>query len=41
MRTIGVKPKVEVSVEGLLPVPSLVAGTDRVAFMHENLVRRL
>jgi len=37
MRTIGVKAKVE----GFLPVPSLVAGTDRVAFMHENLVRRL
>jgi DNA-binding transcriptional LysR family regulator len=41
MRAMGVEPRVEVSVEGFLPVPSLVAGTDRVAFMHEKLARRL
>ena len=33
MRALGI--------EGSLPVPVLVTGTDRVAFMHEKLVRRL
>ena len=41
MRALGVEPRVEVSVEGFLPVPSLVAGTDRIAFMHEKLIRNL
>ena len=40
MRSQGVEPHVEVSVEGFLAVPSLIAGTDRVAFMHERLARR-
>lgn len=41
MRSLGVEPQVEVSVEGFLAVPALVVGTDRVAFMHEKLVRRI
>lgn len=41
MRALGVEPRVEVSVEGFLAVPSLVAGTDRIAFIHEKLARRL
>jgi DNA-binding transcriptional LysR family regulator len=41
LRSLGVEPQVEVSVEGFLAVPSLIAGTDRIAFMHERLVQRL
>lgn len=41
MRAMGVEPRVEVSVEGFLAVPALVAGTDRIGFMHEKLTRRL
>jgi DNA-binding transcriptional LysR family regulator len=39
MRAQGVEPRVEVSVEGFLAVPSLIQGTDRVAFVHEKLAR--
>jgi DNA-binding transcriptional LysR family regulator len=41
MRSLGVEPQVEVSVEGFLAVPSLIAGTDRIAFIHEKLIQRL
>ncbi len=41
MMAMGVEPRVEVSVESFLAVPSLVAGTDRVAFMQEKLTEYL
>ena len=34
------EPQIEVSVEGFLAVPSLIEGTDRVAFVHEKLAQR-
>ncbi len=40
MRALGVEPQVEVSVEGFLAVPSLIAGTDRVTFAHEKLAQQ-
>jgi DNA-binding transcriptional LysR family regulator len=40
MRAQGVEPQVEVSVEGFLAVPSLIASSDRIAFVHEKLARR-
>lgn len=40
MRAQGMEPHVEVSVEGFLAVPSLIEGTDRVAFVHERLAQR-
>jgi DNA-binding transcriptional LysR family regulator len=41
LRTIGVEPRVEVVVDGFLPMPFLVAGTNRVALIQERLARRL
>lgn len=41
MRALGVEPRVEVSVEGFSAVPFLVAGTDRIAFVHERFAQRL
>ncbi|MEJ3746518.1 LysR family transcriptional regulator [Actinomycetes bacterium KLBMP 9797] len=40
LRTIGVEPRVEVVVDGFLPMPFLVAGTNRVALIQERLARR-
>jgi DNA-binding transcriptional LysR family regulator len=40
LRAMGVEPHVELSVEGFLVVPSLIAGTDRIAFIQEKLARR-
>ncbi len=40
MRALGVEPQVEVSVEGFLAVPSLIAGTDRIGFIHEKLAQQ-
>ena len=36
----GVEPRVEVTVQGLLPLPFMVAGTDLCAFVPERLLRR-
>jgi DNA-binding transcriptional LysR family regulator len=38
---IGVEPRVEVVVDGFLPMPFLVAGTNRVALIQQQLARRL
>jgi DNA-binding transcriptional LysR family regulator len=40
LRAMGIEPRVEVSVEGFLSVPFLVAGTDRIAFIQERLAQR-
>ena len=37
LRMLGVEPRVEVVVDGFLPMPFLVAGTDRVALIQERL----
>lgn len=41
MRMIGIEPRVEVVVDGFLPMPFLVAGTNRVALIQEHLARRM
>lgn len=41
LRMIGVEPRVAVVVDGFLPMPFLVAGTDRVALLQEHLARRM
>jgi DNA-binding transcriptional LysR family regulator len=41
LRMIGVEPRVEVVVDGFLPMPFLVAGTNRVALRQEQLARRI
>ena len=41
LRMIGVEPRVEVVVDGFLPMPFLVAGTNRVALLQEHLARRI
>lgn len=41
LRMIGVEPKVDVVVDGFLQMPFLVAGSDRVALLQEQLARRL
>ena len=41
LRMIGVEPRVQVVVDGFLPMPFLVAGTDRVALLQEHLARRI
>lgn len=41
LRSLGVEPRVEVVVDGFLPMPFLVAGTNRVALIQERLARRL
>jgi len=41
LRTVGVEPRVEVVVDGFLPMPFLVAGTNRVAFIQERLARQV
>jgi len=41
LRTIGIEPRVEVVVDGFLPMPYLVAGTNRVALIQERLARQV
>jgi DNA-binding transcriptional LysR family regulator len=41
LRMIGVEPRVEVVVDGFLPMPFLVAGTQRVALLQAHLARRM
>src|SRR5262249_48036465 len=41
LRSLGVEPHIDVVTDGFLSVPFLVAGSDRVAFLHERLARRL
>ncbi|GIJ43721.1 LysR family transcriptional regulator [Virgisporangium aliadipatigenens] len=41
LRMLGVEPRVEIVVDNFLPMPFLVAGTDRVALMQERLARRV
>jgi DNA-binding transcriptional LysR family regulator len=41
LRMTGVEPRVQVVADGFLPMPFLVAGTDRVALMQERLARRI
>ena len=39
-RALGIEPYVEVSADGFLAVPFLVAGTDRIAFIQQRLAQR-
>ncbi len=41
LRMIGVEPRVEVVVDGFLPMPFLVAGTNRIALLQEHLAHRM
>lgn len=41
LRSYGILPHVDVFVEGFGEVPFLVAGSERIAFLHERLARRL
>ncbi len=41
LRMLGVEPRVEVVVDGFLPMPFLVAGTNRAALLQEQLARRM
>jgi DNA-binding transcriptional LysR family regulator len=41
LRMFGIEPRVEVVVDGFLPMPFLVAGTNRVALVQEHLARRM
>lgn len=41
LRMFGVEPRVQVVTDGFLPMPFLVAGTDRIALMQEHLARRI
>jgi DNA-binding transcriptional LysR family regulator len=41
LRMLGIEPRVEVVVEGFLQLPFLVAGTNRVAFIQEQLAWRI
>lgn len=38
---LDIEAHIEVSVEGFLPVPMLIAGTDRIALLQERLARSL
>ena len=40
LRMIGVEPRVQVVTDGFLPMPFLVAGTDRIALLQQHLARR-
>lgn len=39
LQLLGIEPRVDVTVPSFLAVPSLVAGTDRVAFLQESYAR--
>jgi DNA-binding transcriptional LysR family regulator len=41
LRMLGIEPRVEVVVEGFLQMPFLVAGSNRVALIQEQLARRM
>ena len=41
LRTIGIEPRVEVVVDGFLPMPFLVVGTNRVALIQERLAHQV
>lgn len=41
LRTLGIEPRAQVVVESFLPVPGLVAGTDRVALVQARLAARI
>jgi DNA-binding transcriptional LysR family regulator len=41
LRTLGIEPRAQVVVESFLPVPDLVAGTERVALVQARLAARL
>jgi len=41
LRTLGIEPRAQVVVESFLPVPELVAGTERVALVQARLAARL
>jgi DNA-binding transcriptional LysR family regulator len=41
LRTLGIEPRAQVVVESFLPVPELVAGTDRLALVQARLAARL
>jgi DNA-binding transcriptional LysR family regulator len=41
LRMLGVEPRVEVVVDGFLPMAFLVAGSNRVALLQERLARRV
>lgn len=41
LRMLGVEPRVQVVADGFLPMPFLVAGSDRVALIQEHLARRI
>lgn len=41
MRMMGVEPKVDVVVDGFLPMPFLVAGTNRIALLQAHLAEKM
>lgn len=41
LRMIGIEPRVDVVVDGFLPMPFLVAGTNRIALLQEHLAHRM
>ncbi|GAA0365738.1 LysR family transcriptional regulator [Actinoallomurus spadix] len=41
LRMIGVEPRAELVVDGFLQMPFLIAGSDRVALLQEQLARRI
>ncbi|MEU6747739.1 LysR family transcriptional regulator [Spirillospora sp. NPDC046719] len=41
LRMIGVEPRVEIVVDGFLQMPFLIAGSDRIALLQEQLARRI
>lgn len=41
LRMIGIEPRVEIVVDGFLQMPFLIAGSDRIALLQEQLARRI
>jgi DNA-binding transcriptional LysR family regulator len=41
LAVLGIEPRIEVTVESFLAMPSFVSGTDRVALIQERLARQI
>lgn len=41
LRSLGIDPQIEVTTDSFVSVPFLVAGSNRIAFLHERLAHRL
>ncbi|KAB2386311.1 LysR family transcriptional regulator [Actinomadura montaniterrae] len=41
LRMIGIEPRVDIVVDGFLQMPFLIAGSDRIALLQEQLARRI